>query len=105
MLKLFIEPHQEPSVSDVSQPIKPASDLADSIVLDGFLRREELARQLGVSSRTIDRWQSLRVGPPRLRCGRTILYNTESVREWLRSQEEQPSMARRQRNPSRKEVG
>jgi predicted DNA-binding transcriptional regulator AlpA len=66
------------------------------LVLDGFLRREELAQQLGLSPRTIDRWDALRQGPPRVSVGRTILYNIESVREWLRSQERQPvSMKRR----------
>ncbi len=63
------------------------------LVLEGFLRREELAQQLGCSPRTIDRWQAMRQGPPRVCIGRTILYNIESVREWLRSQEEENSIA------------
>jgi predicted DNA-binding transcriptional regulator AlpA len=58
------------------------------LLLDGYLRREELAQQLGVSARTIDRWQMLRCGPPRVAIGRTILYNLDSVRQWLRANEE-----------------
>jgi len=42
------------------------------LVLDGFLRRQELAQQLGLSPRTIDRWEALRKGPPRVCVGRTI---------------------------------
>jgi len=57
------------------------------LLLDGYLRREELAQQLGVSPRTIDRWQTSRCGPPRVAIGRTILYSTASVREWLQSKE------------------
>src|ERR1035438_4811937 len=69
------------------------------LVLDGFLRREELAQQLGLSPRTIDRWEALRKGPPRVCVGRTILYNIDSVREWLISREQQavPAMRRRSR--------
>jgi len=73
----------EPSAIPPSQ--EPSSN---QLLLDGYLRREELAQQLGVSPRTIDRWQTLRCGPPRVAIGRTILYNLDSVRQWLRSKEE-----------------
>lgn len=80
-------------------PCKPVSDAPDTdlphLILDGFLRREDLAQQLGLSPRTIDRWEALRKGPPRVCIGRTILYNVESVREWLRSNERQPTVRRR----------
>jgi predicted DNA-binding transcriptional regulator AlpA len=70
-----------------------------STLLQGFLRREELAQQLGLSPRTIDRWQALRKGPPRVCVGRTILYNVESVRDWLRSREQElPSVKKRSRS-------
>jgi predicted DNA-binding transcriptional regulator AlpA len=76
------------------EPYTPLSDAQDNhlptLVLEGFLRREELAKQLGISPRTIDRWQALREGPPRVHVGRTILYSIHSVSEWLRSRE-QPS--------------
>ena len=76
-------------VSDLSVPLEPARVPEGSTVLEGFLRRDELALQLGLSPRTIDRWQAFREGPPRVRIGRTIFYNIESVREWLRSHEQQ----------------
>jgi len=93
MLKLLKDPPQElcTSVFDVRKPTNPAPALEVSIVLEGFLRREELAKQLGCSARTIDRWQALREGPPRVHVGRTILYSIQSVREWLRSREQQSS--------------
>ena len=61
------------------------------LLLNGYLRREELAKQFGLSPRTIDRWEALRKGPPRVSIGRTILYNIQPVREWLVSQERQAS--------------
>lgn len=89
MLKLAIAPLAVSSVSasNGSLPVESVSER--SLVLQGFLRREELAKELGCSPRTIDRWQALRKGPPRVYVGRTILYHVESVREWLRSREQQ----------------
>jgi predicted DNA-binding transcriptional regulator AlpA len=68
------------------------------LLLDGYLRREELAQQLGVSARTIDRWQMLRCGPPRVAIGRTILFNLDSVRQWLQSREQASFPAKPRRN-------
>jgi predicted DNA-binding transcriptional regulator AlpA len=70
---------------------RPTLAQNDSLVLAGYLRRDELAQALGISPRTIDRWQALREGPPRVHVGRTILYNIESVRDWLRSREQRSS--------------
>ena len=76
-----------PQESSTLSPTPQGGHSASTPVLDGYLRREELARQLGLSPRTIDRWESLRIGPPRVSIGRTILYKAESVLEWLNSQE------------------
>src|SRR5438132_1786957 len=75
------------------------------LLLEDFVRREWLARELGLSPRTISRWESLRKGPPRIAIGRTILYNIESVRAWLRSREQQvPSPKRSRRFPGKPKV-
>lgn len=51
-----------------------------------YLTVEQLAEQLGVTTRTVRRWQTLRVGPPRLKCGpRRVLYKVEDVKAWLDS--------------------
>jgi len=78
-------------------PSDPQINLPAPLLLDGFLRREELAHQFGLSPRTIDRWEALRIGPPRVSVGRTILYNMQSVREWLVAQERQSVPAKRRR--------
>ena len=57
--------------------------------LDEYLARDELARQLGKSVRTLDRWHVQRVGPPRTRVGRLILYRKEAVARWLRDNEQE----------------
>jgi predicted DNA-binding transcriptional regulator AlpA len=58
-------------------------------LLDGYVSREQLAKELGKALRTIDRWERRRIGPPRVVIGRMILYRKEAVREWLLSQEQQ----------------
>jgi hypothetical protein len=77
-------------VSSLADPANsPLPNLIDRpLALAGYLRREDLAAQLGVSPRTVDRWNVLRCGPPRIQIGRTILYDVQSVRDWLRSREE-----------------
>src|SRR5580658_8558223 len=82
---------QEPSTFLSDPQDKPITRL----VLAGYLRREELAEQFGLSPRTIDRWEALRIGPPRVCVGRTILFNLESVRQWLLSREQQATTVKR----------
>ncbi len=84
MLKLLTDStHEVPSSADTQE----AS--TSKLVLKEFLRRDELAQQLGISPRTILRWQALRKGPPRVCVGRTILYSIQSVCDWLHSREQE----------------
>lgn len=57
-------------------------------LLGEYMDRHELARQLGVSLDTLSKWSTQRIGPPRVRLGRRILYRREAVREWLRLRED-----------------
>ena len=68
-----------------TNPLKDAS--ADPALLDGWLDRAELARQLALSVDTLQRWETRRVGPPCVRVGRKVLYRKEAVRDWLKEQE------------------
>jgi predicted DNA-binding transcriptional regulator AlpA len=93
-------PHQHVQQELLTTSCDQQEKTSSPLVLDGFLRREELAQQLGLSSRTIDRWEALRIGPPRVCVGRTILYQIQSVREWLISREKQAFSEKRRRSPS-----
>ena len=64
-----------------------------SIVRLDYLEPAELARELDVSPRTIHRWHVMRIGPPRVTIGRTVLYRRESVRQWLADREERQGRA------------
>lgn len=58
-------------------------------LLDGWLSRGEIAREIDVSIDTLQRWETRRMGPPCVRLGRRVLYRTEAFREWLVSRERQ----------------
>ena len=65
----------------------PGPQITPHNVLDGWLSREELGAQLGLSPSTLKRWEGSRTGPPCVRVGRRIVYRLEAVRDWLREQE------------------
>jgi hypothetical protein len=64
-------------------------------VLDGLLRRDEIAKQLDCVERTIIRYE--RMGMPFIAVGKLRLYDPTAVREWLLSQTRRPSVPRRGR--------
>ena len=70
-------------------------------LFSGYINSKEFCRLIGqirggraIVRRTLERWHSLRIGPPRVRVGRTVLYKVEDVRAWL---EEQSSSKRKRR--------
>lgn len=56
-------------------------------ILAEFLTREELAVELRVNKRTLDRWEAVGIGPPRTLVGRQILFRRSSLLKWLAAQE------------------
>lgn len=52
-----------------------------------YLTPRELALALNVSLRTLARWHTLRVGPPRISIGHLVLYRVPAVEAWLRENE------------------
>lgn len=58
-------------------------------ILPDRLTHEQVAAQLGISPRTLDRWHALGEGPPRIKVGKQIFYRLASVRAWLESREKQ----------------
>jgi hypothetical protein len=64
-------------------------------ILDGYLDRVECAKQLDVTVRTLERWESLREGPPITKIGRKSVYSIASLRKWLESCERVMVRARR----------
>lgn len=48
-----------------------------------YMTVNETAEMLGINARTLHRWHSLRMGPPRIKVGRKVRYRPEAVAEWM----------------------
>jgi len=57
-------------------------------LLSDYLSREDLARELEVTLRTVDEWRERKTGPAPTRVGRQIRYKRSTVVAWLESREE-----------------
>ena len=63
-----------------------------------YFSPEQLGQFLGVTQRTIFRWDSLRCGPPRTKLGKRTLYKKSSVIAWLSAKEQHQARASRLRS-------
>ncbi len=52
-----------------------------------YVTPERLAQLLGCSPRTVARWDAERIGPPRIKVGKTVLYDLEKLPAWLAGRE------------------
>ncbi len=55
----------------------------NSQLLDGYMTRNQLATELGVSTRTIDRWFAYRKIVGRAKLGKQIYYKIEEVQKCI----------------------
>jgi hypothetical protein len=61
-----------------------------SELLKDYFSKAELALELEVTERTVDRWRALRIGPPVTYKGKTPIYRKSSARDWLAGLEQKP---------------
>ena len=54
-------------------------------ILVDYVRKEDIAKEFEVSTRTIERWVRLRLLPAPVRLGKTSLHHLPTVREHLKS--------------------
>lgn len=60
---------------------------ASGSILSGWVRRGDLARELGLTEDTLRRWEERRTGPACVRAGRKVLYRRSAIEAWLAEQE------------------
>lgn len=70
---------------------------APSALLAEYLEQPAAAKALGISERTLKRWNAAGFGPPSLRLGHHRLYRLASLREWLLRRETSGGPVRRPR--------
>jgi predicted DNA-binding transcriptional regulator AlpA len=59
-----------------------------------YLTAPRLAEMLGVTVRTVGRWNAARIGPPKIKIGKVVLYELSQLPEWLSSRATVPVRAR-----------
>lgn len=52
-----------------------------------------LATAFGVTVRTIARWDANRIGPPKIKVGKLVLFDLDKLPDWLASRETAPVRA------------
>jgi len=60
-----------------------------------YVTAEHLARLLGVTVRTLTRWNTARRGPPRIKLGRLVLFDLGKLPDFLASHETEPVRGQR----------
>src|SRR5690349_20580508 len=58
-----------------------------------YVTADRLASALGISTRTLGRWEAVRIGPPKIKIGKLVLFDLAKVPEWLASRETEPVRA------------
>lgn len=73
------------------------TDITGEIEIAGkrYATGERLAQILQTSVRTIARWDAARIGPPKIKIGKTVLFDLGKIPDWLADHETQPVRAGR----------
>jgi hypothetical protein len=56
-----------------------------------YVRQQRLARILGVTARTLARWNSRGIGPPKITIGKPVLFDLAKLPDWLAARETAPT--------------
>lgn len=66
----------------------PKDEQKSESMLSEWITRAEVAAELRITTETLCRWNSRRLGPPPTRVGRKVYYRRETLHEWLLNQEQ-----------------
>jgi hypothetical protein len=58
-----------------------------------YVTADRLAATLGVTVRTLGRWDAARIGPPKIKIGKLILFDLAKLPDWLATRETEPVRA------------
>lgn len=61
-------------------------------LLSNYFTRPDLAKELGRTIRTLERWEAARTGPPITWLGKQPLYRRQAVQDWLLQQKRHPPL-------------
>jgi hypothetical protein len=83
------------NAKEIKETVTDESTTGKDNLLAGFIPLTAVAKALGVSMRTMQRYNAQRIGPPCIRIGNTFICRIESVQTWLMSLEVTPARPRR----------
>ncbi|MBV8092095.1 MAG: hypothetical protein JOY71_23220 [Acetobacteraceae bacterium] len=55
-----------------------------------YFTADRLAMTLGVTERTLSRWDAARIGPPKIKIGKLVLFDVDKLPDWLAARETAP---------------
>jgi hypothetical protein len=55
-----------------------------------YVTADRLAATLGLTPRTLCRWDAARIGPPKIKVGKLVLFDLAKLPDWLASRETEP---------------
>jgi hypothetical protein len=75
-----------------ADPPLSALDRSGEVEIAGrrYITADRLARILGVTVRTLNRWNATRSGPPRIKKGKLVLFDISKLPDYLASHETGP---------------
>ena len=73
---------------DVASDIHPPQNDPGIPTIPGYLSKAQAAAYINKSDATLDRWNRLRVGPPRTKLGSSVYYREAALKAWLVTQEQ-----------------
>ena len=83
------------SSTQISTALAPADRGEFEIAGKRYLSPPSLAKRLNTSVRTLARWNAARIGPPRIKIGKLVLYDLQKVPQWLAGSETENVRGRR----------
>ena len=89
-------PAHEPAPAIVPLMTPQTASIAEGEIKIGAQRyasAQRVASMLGVSVRTLSRWDATHIGPPKIKVGKLILFEFGKLAEWLASRETRPAPA------------
>ena len=68
--------------------------MLDSTLHPQFMTKAEAAALLRISPRTLSRWQAEGIGPPRIKCGKQVLFDRATLTTWFLAHQTKPPRCR-----------
>ena len=58
----------------------------NSPLLERYLSPKQVETMFNLPVTSLEKWRSLKMGPPYMKCGKHIRYNPEEVEKWMEKQ-------------------